>query len=142
MLVVGVGGGSWWREHFISDFVAQVLATSSLVSLGGGWCLEHCISDFVAQVSATSSLMSIGATTVATTDATTAAATAATYGNHYCHNCCHYYDILQEAKAWLTDRFNRLEAVVEHSEGVVSTALELVRTELRDIRQARLDLGI
>jgi hypothetical protein len=42
----------------------------------------------------------------------------------------------------LEDRFNRIESVVEHSEGIVSHALDLIRLELAEIRQARTDLGI
>jgi hypothetical protein len=49
---------------------------------------------------------------------------------------------LQEARAWLADRFNRIESLVEHSEGIVSHALDLIRNELLEIRQARVELGI
>jgi hypothetical protein len=50
--------------------------------------------------------------------------------------------MLQEAQAWLGDRFGRLELLTQHSVEVLSHALELVQTELATIKSAREELGI
>jgi hypothetical protein len=116
--LVPIGGGCWW-DHCISDFVADVLATSSLVSIGGGfggWSI----------VSATSSLM-----------------------YQRLRRSCHLVgsvaavsDILQEAKSWFIDRFSRIEAVTAHTEEMLTRAANLIRLELTSIRAAREELGI
>ncbi len=50
--------------------------------------------------------------------------------------------MLQDSRLWLWDRSGRLESVAEHAEHILSSALDLVRTELEAIRQARTDLNI
>jgi len=50
--------------------------------------------------------------------------------------------MLQEASAWLSERFARLEVVVEHAEELLTSALILVQTELKEIRDARNELQI
>jgi hypothetical protein len=51
-------------------------------------------------------------------------------------------DMLQEATAWLSERFARLEVVAEHTEELLTAALSLVHTELLEIRAARNELQI
>jgi hypothetical protein len=50
--------------------------------------------------------------------------------------------MLQEARAWLSERFGRLECVACHAEELLSSALLLVQQELREIREAREELQI
>ena len=51
-------------------------------------------------------------------------------------------DMLQEATAWLSERFGRLECVAVHAEEVLTSALQLVQQELSEIREARNELQI
>jgi hypothetical protein len=51
-------------------------------------------------------------------------------------------DMLQEARAWLADRFGRLEMLCQHSAEVLQNATDLVQTELAAIKSARDSLGI
>ena len=50
--------------------------------------------------------------------------------------------MLQEAQAWLGDRFGRLELLTSHTVEVLSNALELCQAELAAIKSAREELGI
>jgi hypothetical protein len=50
--------------------------------------------------------------------------------------------MLQDARAWLADRFGRLEMVAAHTEEVLGTAQALIRAELVSIRAARESLNI
>jgi hypothetical protein len=56
--------------------------------------------------------------------------------------CRIVYPIPQEAVAWTTDRFQRLELIAAHAEEVLAGALALVQAELGAIRQARDELNI
>ena len=51
-------------------------------------------------------------------------------------------DMLQEATAWLSERFGRLECVAIHAEELLTSALQLVQQELSEIREARNELQI
>jgi hypothetical protein len=51
-------------------------------------------------------------------------------------------DMLQEASAWLSERFGRLECTVVHAEELLTAALQLVQNELVEIRAARNELQI
>jgi hypothetical protein len=51
-------------------------------------------------------------------------------------------DMLQEARAWLADRFSRLELLTEHTAEVLGAARTLVLAELTAIRAARAQLDI
>jgi hypothetical protein len=50
--------------------------------------------------------------------------------------------MLQDARAWLADRFGRLEMLTEHTAEVVGRAHGLIRAELASIRAARESLNI
>jgi hypothetical protein len=50
--------------------------------------------------------------------------------------------MLQEAREWLSERFGRLEVVAVHAEELLTAALTLVQTEIREIREAREELQI
>jgi hypothetical protein len=51
-------------------------------------------------------------------------------------------DMLQEARLWLAERFERLEVVATHAEMLLGSALDIVREELSAIRGAREELNI
>jgi hypothetical protein len=51
-------------------------------------------------------------------------------------------EMLQEARAWLADRFARLEVLTEHTADVLGAATALIQAELTAIRAAREELGI
>jgi hypothetical protein len=44
--------------------------------------------------------------------------------------------------AWTTERFVRIQLVLEKAEEVLGAALVLVQAELAGVQQARLELGI
>jgi hypothetical protein len=48
----------------------------------------------------------------------------------------------QEAVAWTTERFARLETILGHAEVVLTSALALVQAELGAVQQARAELDI
>jgi hypothetical protein len=50
--------------------------------------------------------------------------------------------MLQDARAWLSNRFARLELVAEHASSVLGSALNLIDAELTAIRAARTELDI
>ena len=136
--LVSLGGG-WWWEHCISDFVADVLATSSLVSVGGG-SLAAAVVAIVEAV--------VAAMVAAVVPAVVASVLACSGGNYGSSggssgsSSGSSSDMLQEATAWLSERFARLEVIAEHTEELLTAALGLVHTELLEIRAARNELQI